>query len=218
MCNQSHLAFIVGVKTSTHGIDSASWTDQERNLRGGGMFWSTLFLCFFSPGFFFHRPVLVLQVGQGALQLLLVLVLQVGQQHVLSARRVMIQGWAGVTQEVLIFIPESPTQETAHWATSSAKQSQGRQGGGRRSEARRAAWGKVLQGGDAIKRVWTELDGTLTEAFYSRFTVWRWKAQRNVKKVIENKRWTNKILLEIIFPYNLFVMIWAMRQIVVLLL
>lgn len=52
MCNQSNLAFIVGVKTSTHGIDSASWTDQERNLRGGGMFWSTLFLCFFPRVFF----------------------------------------------------------------------------------------------------------------------------------------------------------------------
>ena len=32
-----------------------------------------------------YRPVLVLQAGQGALELLLVLVLQVGQQHVLSA-------------------------------------------------------------------------------------------------------------------------------------
>lgn len=31
------------------------------------------------------RPVLILQAGQGALELLLVLVLQVGQQHVLSA-------------------------------------------------------------------------------------------------------------------------------------
>lgn len=58
------------------------------------------------------RPVLVLQAGQGALELLLVLVLQVDQQHVLSAGRVLVQSWAGVTQEVLIFIPESPTQET----------------------------------------------------------------------------------------------------------
>lgn len=65
-----------------------------------------------------YAPVFVLQAGQGVLQLLLVLVLQVSQQHVLSAGRVLIQGWAGVTQEVLIFIPESPTQETAHWATS----------------------------------------------------------------------------------------------------
>lgn len=65
-----------------------------------------------------YRPVLILQAGQGALELLLVLVFQVGQQHVLSAGWVMVQGWAGVTQEVLIFIPESPTQETAHWATS----------------------------------------------------------------------------------------------------
>ncbi|TNN72735.1 hypothetical protein EYF80_017019 [Liparis tanakae] len=52
--------------------------------------------------------------GQGALELLFVLVLQVGQQHVLSAGGVVVQGWAGVTQEVLIFIPESPTQETTH--------------------------------------------------------------------------------------------------------
>lgn len=58
------------------------------------------------------RPVLVLQSGQGALELLLVLVVQVDQQHVLSAGRVLVQSWAGVTQEVLIFIPESPTQET----------------------------------------------------------------------------------------------------------
>lgn len=155
MCNQSNLAFIVGVKTSTHGIDSASWTDQERNLRGGGMFWSTLFLCFFSPGFFFHRPVLILQVGQGALQLLLVLVLQVGQQHVLSARRVMIQGWAGVTQEVLIFIPESPTQETAHWATSSAKQSQGREGG----QTERGEACSMREGITGGRRDQTSLDG-----------------------------------------------------------
>lgn len=30
----------------------------------------------------------------------------------LSTGRVLVQSWAGVTQEVLIFIPESPTQET----------------------------------------------------------------------------------------------------------
>lgn len=65
-----------------------------------------------------YRPVLVLQAGQGALELLLILVFQMCQQHVLSTGWVMVQGWAGVTQEVLIFIPESPTQETAHWATS----------------------------------------------------------------------------------------------------
>ena len=58
-------------------------------------------------------PVLVLQAGQGALQLLLVLVLELGQYHVLTGG-VRLQGGAGVTQEVLIFIPESPTQETAH--------------------------------------------------------------------------------------------------------
>lgn len=34
---------------------------------------------------FGYRPVLILQAGKGALELLLVLVLQVGQQHVLSA-------------------------------------------------------------------------------------------------------------------------------------
>lgn len=63
-------------------------------------------------------PVLILQPGQGALELLLVLVLELGEEHVLTAGGVRVQGWAGVTQEVLIFIPESPTQETAHWANS----------------------------------------------------------------------------------------------------
>lgn len=89
------------------------------------------------------RPVLILQAGQGALELLLVLVFQVGQQHVLSAGWVMVQGWAGVTQEVLIFIPESPTQETAHWATSTqppAAQSRAKDNMGQAKAGR----GKVL--------------------------------------------------------------------------
>ena len=100
----------------------------------------------------FHRPVLVLQTGQGALELLLVLVLQVNQHHVLSAGGVRVQGGAGVTQEVLIFIPESPTQETAHWATSTqptAAQSRAMAGMGehtaRRGGARKARRGAVWQ-------------------------------------------------------------------------
>lgn len=122
-------------------------TNEDRRTASGNFFYSFISSFLHSLHVFIHsllssflllfcsryRPVLILQACQGALELLLVLVLQVGQQHVLSAGWLVVQGWAGVTQEVLIFIPESPTQETAHWATStqptsSTKQSQGQDG------------------------------------------------------------------------------------------
>lgn len=109
MCNQSGTeGFIVWRQTCSN--DSTSLTNWESSRAT-----VNVVLFFFLSG---YRPVFILQARQGALELLLVLVLQVGQQHVLSAGWLMVQGWAGVTQEVLIFIPESPTQETAHWATS----------------------------------------------------------------------------------------------------
>lgn len=112
MRNQSGTeGFIVWRQTCSN--DSTSLTNWESSRATVVVYFFVFF--FFFPG---YRPVLILQARQGALELLLVLVLQVGQQHVLSAGWLMVQGWAGVTQEVLIFIPESPTQETAHWATS----------------------------------------------------------------------------------------------------
>lgn len=57
-------------------------TPPPKQIKKGTQFQTHCTLMFVFPG---YRPVLVLQAGQGALELLLVLVLQVGQQHVLSA-------------------------------------------------------------------------------------------------------------------------------------
>lgn len=75
MCNQSGLDFLCENK---HAV----MAPPPRQIKKGAELQTQCTLMFVCPG---YRPVLILQAGQGALELLLVLVLQVGQQHVLSA-------------------------------------------------------------------------------------------------------------------------------------
>lgn len=81
---------LYGVSNTQAAMTLLPLTNEDRKTASGNFLYSfiSIFLSISFLLLFFcsrYRPVLILEACQGALKLLLVLVLQVGQQHVLSA-------------------------------------------------------------------------------------------------------------------------------------